>query len=224
MIFTPAKIFILNFRVYTIFYYLPQLRILSFKSIYICLFLPHCAGPEFMLCWLKLYSSDNHCTTVSPIKNPPLKVSVYLLKVQNTLFTDPSNIFNLNVSKKRMERACNKMQKAFINLTMPLLFFCIWVFCHDHSRITGLQGKGEEISLSLHYHFHSLHRHLATRPFFQFLVNKHCEEDFLTNYTSNLLLLTYLYFFMKSFGRRQAINIFVVLLHAWLALVLTKIY
>ena len=123
MIFTPAKIFILNFRVYTIFYYLPQLRILSFKSIYICLFLPHCAGPEFMLCWLKLYSSDNHCTTVSPIKNPPLKVSVYLLKVQNTLFTDPSNIFNLNVSKKRMERACNKMQKAFINLTMPLLFF-----------------------------------------------------------------------------------------------------
>ena len=40
------------------------------------------------------------------------------------------------------------------------LFFFIWVFFHVHSRITGLQGKGEGISLTPHYHFHSLHRHL----------------------------------------------------------------
>ena len=39
-------------------------------------------------------------------------------------------------------------------------FFFIWVFFHVHSRITGLQGKGEGISLTPHYHFHSLHRHL----------------------------------------------------------------
>ena len=39
-------------------------------------------------------------------------------------------------------------------------FFSIWVFFHDHSRIRGLQGKGEGIFLSPHYHFHSLHRHL----------------------------------------------------------------
>ena len=39
-------------------------------------------------------------------------------------------------------------------------FFSIWVFFHDHSRITGLQGKGESISLTPHYHFHPLHRHL----------------------------------------------------------------
>ena len=39
-------------------------------------------------------------------------------------------------------------------------FFSMWVFFHEHSRITGLQGKGEGISLTPHYHFHPLHRHL----------------------------------------------------------------
>ena len=39
-------------------------------------------------------------------------------------------------------------------------FFSIWVFFHYHSRITGLQGKGEGNSLTPHYHFHPLHRHL----------------------------------------------------------------
>ena len=39
-------------------------------------------------------------------------------------------------------------------------FFSIWVFFHEYSRITGLQGKGEGISLTPHYHFHPLHRHL----------------------------------------------------------------
>ena len=40
------------------------------------------------------------------------------------------------------------------------IFFSIWVFFHDYSRITGLQGKGQDISLTPHYHFHLLHRHL----------------------------------------------------------------
>ena len=42
------------------------------------------------------------------------------------------------------------------------IFFCfsIWIFIHDHSRTTGLQGKGDGISLTPHYHFHPLHRHL----------------------------------------------------------------
>ena len=39
-------------------------------------------------------------------------------------------------------------------------FFYIWVFFHDHSRIAGVYGKGEGISLTLHYLFHLLHRHL----------------------------------------------------------------
>ena len=40
------------------------------------------------------------------------------------------------------------------------IYFSIWVFYHDHSQITGLQGKGEGISLTPHYHFHPLHRYL----------------------------------------------------------------
>ena len=39
-------------------------------------------------------------------------------------------------------------------------FISIWVFFHDHSRITGLQGKGAGISLPTHFHFHLLHKHL----------------------------------------------------------------
>ena len=33
-------------------------------------------------------------------------------------------------------------------------------FFHNHSRTTELQGKGGDISLTPHYHFHPLHRHL----------------------------------------------------------------
>ena len=39
-------------------------------------------------------------------------------------------------------------------------FFSIWVFFRNHSRSTGLQGKREGISLTPHYHFNPLHRHL----------------------------------------------------------------
>ena len=47
------------------------------------------------------------------------------------------------------------------NQSMEISFlFSIGVFFHNHSRITGLQGKMEGISLTSHYHFHSLHRHL----------------------------------------------------------------
>ena len=47
-------------------------------------------------------------------------------------------------------------------LFQPQNFFCfsIWVIFYEHSRITGLQRKGEGISLTPHYHFYTLHRHL----------------------------------------------------------------
>ena len=38
--------------------------------------------------------------------------------------------------------------------------FSIEVFFHEHSRITGLKWKGEDVSLTPHYHFHPLYRHL----------------------------------------------------------------
>ena len=40
------------------------------------------------------------------------------------------------------------------------LFFSVLVFFHGYSRITGLQGKGEGISLTPQFHFHQLHRYL----------------------------------------------------------------
>ena len=55
---------------------------------------------------------------------------------------------------------------TFCNLFDPfcfpwvIFFFSLWVFFHNHSRITGLQGMGEGISLSPHYYFHPLHRNL----------------------------------------------------------------
>ena len=47
-----------------------------------------------------------------------------------------------------------------ITYSQILFFVSIWVFLHDHSRITRLQGKDVGISLTLHYHFHPRHRHL----------------------------------------------------------------
>ena len=42
-----------------------------------------------------------------------------------------------------------------------VLFFSIWVLFHEHSRITGLQEKGEGIPLTCNYHLHLLHRYLG---------------------------------------------------------------
>ena len=50
-----------------------------------------CADPAFRLCLVKLCSIEKHCTTASLIKVTPLKKSVCLiLKVQNSLFTNPT--------------------------------------------------------------------------------------------------------------------------------------
>ena len=48
----------------------------------------------------------------------------------------------------------------FASISFQFFFLPILVFFHEHSRITGLQGKGEGISLTPHYHFHPLYRYL----------------------------------------------------------------
>ena len=40
------------------------------------------------------------------------------------------------------------------------IFFSTWVFFHENSWIAGMQGKRKGISLTTHYYFHPLHRHL----------------------------------------------------------------
>ena len=44
--------------------------------------------------------------------------------------------------------------------TKYTIFFSIRVFFHKNSQITVLQRKGEDISLTPHYHFHPLYRYL----------------------------------------------------------------
>ena len=53
----------------------------------------------------------------------------------------------------------NSLLELLSNLVW-YLFFSICVFFHNHSWITELQERGECISLTPHYHFHPLHRHL----------------------------------------------------------------
>ena len=55
-----------------------------------------------------------------------------------------------------------KVNARWIFRVFVALFFFLstWFFFHNHSRITGLQGKEEGISLTAHYHFHPLCRHL----------------------------------------------------------------
>ena len=47
-----------------------------------------------------------------------------------------------------------------MTIQQRFFFFLSGFFFHEHSRITELQGKGEGISLTPHYHFHPLHRQL----------------------------------------------------------------
>ena len=49
---------------------------------------------------------------------------------------------------------------VFLFFVLFCFFSSILVFFHNHSWITGLQRKGEGISLTPHYHFHQVHRHL----------------------------------------------------------------
>ena len=52
-------------------------------------------------------------------------------------------------------------KEMYMSMTSRKIFSPIWVFFLDHSRITGLQGKGEGTSLTPQYHFHPLHRHFT---------------------------------------------------------------
>ena len=66
-----------------------------------------------------------------------------------------------NVLMGSLWGAGNQTLLVFFFIFLSLFFFSIWVFFHEHSRITGLQWKGEGISLTPNYHFHPLHRHLG---------------------------------------------------------------
>ena len=63
-----------------------------------------------------------------------------------------SNIYN----KKDM--SFSAFSDIFDKSFSFFLFF--YLFFYEHSRLTGQQGKGDAISLTPLYPFHSFHRHL----------------------------------------------------------------
>ena len=95
-------------------------------------------------------------------------------KFQQISETAMESFFNFFFFQKRFisttgECALKKNSAIFVflycdinklNQSMEVSFFSMWVFFHNHSRVTGLQGKVGGISLNRHYHFHPLHRNL----------------------------------------------------------------
>ena len=84
--------------------------------------------------------------------NPPIQI--YVNKIKNHIVFDIKTGYKLELFSLLSEETMRSLGST------KRVFFSIWVFYHDHSRITGLQGKGEGISLTPNYHFHPPHRHL----------------------------------------------------------------
>ena len=76
----------------------------------------------------------------------------------------PKVLFNIFTTRnEKGVQSCRKAKKYYERFSkneVIRFFFSIWVLFHEHSRITGLEGKGEGIPLAPHYHFHPLHGHL----------------------------------------------------------------
>ena len=102
---------------------------------------------SFSCVYPRLYINDLHFNSYANLYiyyiNRSVHILIYILR-SNTFFYCAMTIYIPVILFKSME----------------LDFFSIWVFLHEHSRITGLQGMGEGISLTPHHHFYPFHRHL----------------------------------------------------------------
>ena len=93
-----------------------------------------------VVCWFRSYSKIFYSSTM------------HLIMVMKSVFSFlPSFFSTIFLAKGKISKSVSLFLRHF---------FSIWVFFYKHSRITGLQGKGEGISLTPHYHFHPFHRHL----------------------------------------------------------------
>ena len=76
----------------------------------------------------------------------------------------PKVLFNIFTTRnEKGVQSCRKAKKYYERFSkneVIRFFFLSGFLFHEHSRITGLQGKGEGIPLAPHYHFHPLHGHL----------------------------------------------------------------
>ena len=74
--------------------------------------------------------------------------------------TETVTFHNLSCQIYTIKKTCPSLLFQTF-LTNPFLFFFFFIcFFNEHSRLTGQQGKGDAISLTPLYPFHSFHRHL----------------------------------------------------------------
>ena len=119
-----------------------------------------------MICSLreKCHYSESFWSAFSSIRTECGEITSFSKKIQILL-----KQCNENFWFQRRSSSSHTPSRVLISNVLHILplkskfFRSVWVFFHEHSRITGLQGKGEGISLSPHYHFHPLHRHLDIR-------------------------------------------------------------
>ena len=84
-----------------------------------------------------------------------LFITAFLAVRQKASMKD-SFICKLQTSCRQLKQA---HQKIAYRINLFIIIFSIWVFFHEHSQITGLQGKGEGF-FSSSLHFHPLHKYL----------------------------------------------------------------
>ena len=109
--------------------------------------------------WKGIFTSDlwiqllRACLRQSTLKSP-VKPRCWIKIAKYTSKHHLSDYFRKTLYLRYGEAAIQRCSlKKFV-------FFSIWVSFHKHWRITGLQGKGKDIYLTPHYHFHPLHRYL----------------------------------------------------------------
>ena len=108
--------------------------------------------------------SNNLSNTTTSFTYNYKKLVLQTLSEQNSILIITLNHYYYQVLKNFFCYYCyfyHHYQYHYYNyVSIHHHFFSIWVFFHEHSRITGLQGKGEGIPLSPRDHFQLLHRHL----------------------------------------------------------------
>ena len=88
-------------------------------------------------------------------------LSIWLRNVQSC--SDRPVFYGVKI-KSRVEKEERELSSmCLMNLLIhnfTIFFFSSWVFFQDHSRISGLQWKGEDIPLTSPLHLYLLYRHL----------------------------------------------------------------
>ena len=87
--------------------------------------------------WKTMWNVNSHVLRVYR-KILVTKAILVFEKISNTKFRGLKRAKNHN----KINQDITKIMLTKINLRNTGVLFCIWVFLHEHSRITGLQGKG----------------------------------------------------------------------------------